>query len=424
MKDSTWFVAIMNIWLSVIIVLFMFAYSAFGLDLRQSTAVTIEVGPFVDATDGVTPETGLGLADDIEVSKAGAPFATVSSASLTHDSEGFYRWDVGTGTVDTLGPLVIKSVSSGVHVPVWLYCEVLPSNVWDSLYSTDKLQVDVTQVSGTSEDLPTATNLQTVDDNVDAVKLQTDNLTFTTSNKVDARVDYVGTNAVTTPDDFKADVSPLALEATLNLHEATAESILADTQGIQADLDNGTDGLGALKILIDAIQSTVDGLENLSAAEVLTQISNALGTYDGPTNAEMVAAFLAAETTPEAILVDTDKLVSTSPEIELDGSVYRFTTNALEQAPSGGGGGDATLANQTIMKASLEAIELSKITAGVWAAELITDGTAGQMLIRLHSWGAGKSVKSGDTYSYYGPDASTLIYSATHTSATRTVTAP
>ena len=30
--------------------------------LKQSTAVTVKIGPFVDATDGVTAETALGIA--------------------------------------------------------------------------------------------------------------------------------------------------------------------------------------------------------------------------------------------------------------------------------------------------------------------------------------------------------------------------
>lgn len=45
----------------------------------------------------------------------------------------------------------------------------------------------------------------------------------------------------------------------------------------------------------------------------------------------------------------TDKLDDT---LELDGAVYRYTTNALEQAPSGTGG-DATAANQTAIIAQL-----------------------------------------------------------------------
>ena len=39
--------------------------------------------------------------------------------------------------------------------------------------------------------------------------------------------------------------------------------------------------------------------------------------------------------------------------IELDGSVYRYTTNSLEQAPSGGGGTDWTADERTALRAIL-----------------------------------------------------------------------
>jgi hypothetical protein len=44
--------------------------------------------------------------------------------------------------------------------------------------------------------------------------------------------------------------------------------------------------------------------------------------------------------------------------MEQDGLVYRFTTNALEQAPAGGGGGggDATADNQTKILKKLDAM--------------------------------------------------------------------
>jgi hypothetical protein len=49
-----------------------------------------------------------------------------------------------------------------------------------------------------------------IDSEVGAIKTKTDQLIFTTTGKVDARVDYVGSNAVTTPDDFKANITTLA----------------------------------------------------------------------------------------------------------------------------------------------------------------------------------------------------------------------
>ena len=50
--------------------------------LKQSTAATLALGPFVDATDGVTAETGLTISQaDVRLSKNGA------SLSLIHISE-------------------------------------------------------------------------------------------------------------------------------------------------------------------------------------------------------------------------------------------------------------------------------------------------------------------------------------------------
>lgn len=69
------------------------------------------------------------------------------------------------------------------------------------------------------------------------------------------------------------------------------------------------------------------------AADIATRLASA--SYTAPDNAGIAAA--------KAV---TDKV---DTAMELDGAVYRFTANALEQAPAGGGGGggDATAANQT-----------------------------------------------------------------------------
>lgn len=61
--------------------------------------------------------------------------------------------------------------------------------------------IDVSELNQIVDDLLNGGRLDLL---VDAIKAKTDNLAFTTAGKVDARVDYVGTNAVTSPDDFKA----------------------------------------------------------------------------------------------------------------------------------------------------------------------------------------------------------------------------
>ena len=55
--------------------------------LKQSTSVTIMLGPFVDEDDGKTAETGLTIAQaDVRLSKNGGNMAQkTESTSCTHD---------------------------------------------------------------------------------------------------------------------------------------------------------------------------------------------------------------------------------------------------------------------------------------------------------------------------------------------------
>lgn len=117
--------------------------------LKQSTTVTIRLGPFVDATDGVTEETGLG-AMGVEISKNHGAFAARNSATATaHDAEGWYSCELNTTDSNTLGPLVVKAHAAATHLPVWREFLVVPANVYDSLVSgSDLLQADLQQWIG------------------------------------------------------------------------------------------------------------------------------------------------------------------------------------------------------------------------------------------------------------------------------------
>lgn len=116
--------------------------------LRQSTTVTIQMGPFLDKTDGVTEETA--LTPGIEVSKAGAAFAARNSATaVSHDAEGWYRVELNATDTGTLGPLMVKAHDNATHLPVWHEFMVVPANYYDSIVAgSDKLQVDLTQIDG------------------------------------------------------------------------------------------------------------------------------------------------------------------------------------------------------------------------------------------------------------------------------------
>jgi len=117
--------------------------------LKEKTAATLGLGAFVDQTDGFTAETALTItAADIRVSKNSGDFTQISaSATLVHDEAGWYPCALATTDTNTLGRLTIAVHESGAR-PVVRECMIVPANVWDSLFSTDKLEVDVTQISG------------------------------------------------------------------------------------------------------------------------------------------------------------------------------------------------------------------------------------------------------------------------------------
>lgn len=135
--------------------------------LKQSTALTLNVGPFVDATDGVTPETGLAGTMAVKLSKNGAALAARNSATaITHDADGYYRVHLDATDTGTLGLLRATITAAATHLPVFEDYLVLPANVYDSLVSgSDKLQVDAVEISG---DSTTADAVETNIGNLDA----------------------------------------------------------------------------------------------------------------------------------------------------------------------------------------------------------------------------------------------------------------
>lgn len=116
--------------------------------LKQSTAVTIKLGPFVDSTDGNTDETALTISQaDVRLSKNGGDFAQKSdTTAATHDELGYYDVPLNTIDTNTLGSLLVAVHETGA-LPVWQNFMVVPANVWDSLFGADKLQVHADEIT-------------------------------------------------------------------------------------------------------------------------------------------------------------------------------------------------------------------------------------------------------------------------------------
>ncbi len=116
--------------------------------LKQSTAITVKLGPFVDETDGKTAETGLTIGQaDVRLSKNGGDLAQKSSATAcTHDEIGVYDCPLDTTDTGTLGRLDLFVHESGA-LPVFATFMVVPANVWDALFGADRLQVHADEIT-------------------------------------------------------------------------------------------------------------------------------------------------------------------------------------------------------------------------------------------------------------------------------------
>jgi hypothetical protein len=244
--------------------------------LRKLTASQhILIGPFLDDTDGKTAETALTIANtDIKIWKTGGTSeASKNSGGATHIAAGRYYTVLDATDTDTIGPMEINVHVSGA-LPVKKTCEVLDPSVYDVKFGT----VAPSTYAG-------------------ADTAGTGTLLTRLSSTRAGYLDNLSAGAV-------AQASNLA---------TLAGYVDTEVAAIQADVTT----------LLTRLSSIRAGyLDNLSAGAV-AQASN-LATLAGYVDTE-VAAILAI-----AQKLDT--------ALELDGAVYRFTVNALELAPSGGGG--------------------------------------------------------------------------------------
>lgn len=266
--------------------------------IKQSTAHTFQLGPFVDSADGYTPEASLTIAaTDVDLSKAGGAFADKNDATAltgTGDSSGYYDCVLNTTDTGTLGSLKVRCYVSGA-LPVWEEFLVVPANVYDSIVAgTDTLQADSIQWLGTALHTPGTAGVPLVDihdlatavidliwdevltsghavsgsggklmadylnASISAVKTKTDSLTFTVAGKIDANVYTWNGTAVHTPDTAGIPIVNIHNEATF--HVTAADALL------DRNLGTGTDSGG--RTVRNALRPSVNQV--VIAASVMT----------------------------------------------------------------------------------------------------------------------------------------------------------
>lgn len=134
--------------------------------LRQSTQIVVHIGPFVDVTDGFTPEVLVALttADEAEIMKGGATTVTDISAATwaaITGADGWYNLTLTTSHTDTVGPLTVIVNDDSVCLPVFARFQVIEEAAYDALYAA-AAPGPATPTNITAGTITTATNVTTV----------------------------------------------------------------------------------------------------------------------------------------------------------------------------------------------------------------------------------------------------------------------
>lgn len=254
--------------------------------LKQSTAIYIQAGPFVDSVDAVTAETGLTIAQaDVQLSKNGAAFAQKNDAnSCTHDADGWYRCQLDTTDTGTLGRLQLQITVSGA-LPVWLEFMVVTANIYDTLCSTDHFDVELADdaITAAKFDEATAFPVTSADSGATAIaRVGADSDTLET---LSDQIDGVGGGSA-------ADIADAVWD------EASADHVTTGTMG--KALANAAAALGAGAIAHTyTLTSSVDSSPIPSASVWATTDNDPAGNIvaSGTTNASgQIVFYLTAGT--------------------------------------------------------------------------------------------------------------------------------
>ena len=328
--------------------------------LKTNTAVTICVGPMLDKTDGVTAEVALTTSNCkitaiAETDDNSAPTLILDNVAgndgtntLTHisgDDAGYYSLKLTAANLNRLGRFTVTVQDAANHCPVFHEYMIVPANVYDALVlGTDLLDASAAQIGGQTATAAGAVTVGAYVGNATAalasdangrvqvqsgtgagqISLSSGEVTPTAASKTGYALAATGADLILKSSTFvQAIVAAVNEFATYGL---TALNTLLVTTGIKATLAAG-DVSGNLPADVKAytVQPTVTGatLDAAYDAAKTAASASALATVAGYVDTEV-----------GSIKAVTDKL---DTALEADGGVYRLTTNALEQAPTGSG---------------------------------------------------------------------------------------
>lgn len=356
------------------------------LDARASQSSVDTIGGNVDAI----------LLDTAEIGAAGAGLTAIPW-NASWDAEVQSEVDDALKAL-ALDHLVSASVSGSDVADNSIIAKLVSKSAtadWDSYdNTTDSLEAlrdrgDAAWITATSVTVSDKTGFSLASDGLDAITAWTVDLTGDITGNLSGSVGSVTGNvggnvtgsvgSIAAGGITAASFGAGAITATVIATDAIdADALAADAIAeIKATVDTAISdaslataaALTTVDTVVDAIKAVTDNLPDSGALTSLATAS-ALATVDAnvdsvledtgttlPATLATIAGYIdteiaAIDNVVNAIKVTTDKLDDT---LEDDNGTYRFTTNALEQAPSGGEGGtsDWTADEKTAIRAIL-----------------------------------------------------------------------
>lgn len=289
----------------------------------------------VDSVDLQTPETGLS-GFSVSRSRNGGTLTAMTTPTVSHLGNGLYRLlldeDMTIGAGNITESMAFYITATGMK-PVYKSIVLYNADYW-----------------------ATATNLQTVDDNVDAILVDTgttldgkiDSILTDTGTTLDGKIDSILTDTGTTiPAQLDSmsgatfDTATDSLEAIRNRGDAewtTGGGGSAPTvEEIRSEMDSNSTQLAAIvadtnELQSDDVPGLIAALNDLSSADVNAACDTALADYDAPTKAEMDSGFAALNDVSSADVnaaCDTALSDYDAPtKAELDSAVSSLATSS------------------------------------------------------------------------------------------------
>lgn len=225
--------------------------------LRQGTVRVITFGPFLSSSDGKTLQTGAGIITSIDhattgilLSKDGGAAAIreqgANFVASAYDAHGFFKVNLSAVDTNTLGTLMVMHSEPATYLSVWRVFLVVPAQVWDSFFGTDKLDVAVVEEA-----------------NIDFQALKKASLNAATPASVQ--------NIPATGSGFTAlgDTRIAALDVAVSTR---APEALGNLAAIKADVEHATYGLNALLTAIGTRMATFTYTAPDSASTIATAV--------------------------------------------------------------------------------------------------------------------------------------------------------